>query len=77
MTTDTNLGETHRTLNKKICVFLSYTSREDELKLVQPLVDAYCQTLWQKARNEGVYVFYDHFSLERKWYPNDELDLRW
>jgi TIR domain len=55
-------------------VFLSYTSREEEVRAVQPLVDLYCRELWQRARSNGLDVFYDHFSLEQRWYSDEELE---
>lgn len=58
---------------RTVRVFLSYTSREEEVNLVQPLVDRYCRGLWERARQRGLYVFYDHFSLEQKWYDDAEL----
>lgn len=60
--------------NQRVYVFLSYTSREDEVRELQPFVDVYCRELWQRARSNGLEVFYDHFSLERKWYSDQELE---
>src|SRR5689334_17476862 len=58
----------------KFNVFLSYTSREPEVKFIQPLVDRYCFELWQWARALGVYIFYDHFSLPQGQYISAELE---
>lgn len=56
-------------------VFLSYTSREDEVREIQPFVDAYCRALWEWAKRNGIFIFYDHFSLDQsRYYPNDELN---
>ncbi|MET0648262.1 MAG: toll/interleukin-1 receptor domain-containing protein [Pyrinomonadaceae bacterium] len=58
---------------QRFTVFLSYTSREDEVKTVQPLVDAYCNDLLVWARTRGVEIFYDHFSLPPKQRSDTEL----
>ncbi len=55
-------------------VFLSYTSREAEVKLIQPLVDRYCRELWKWADRNGVHVFYDHFSMPQREYSDSELE---
>ncbi len=36
-------------------VFLSYTSRENEVAALQLLVDAYCRNLWNWANSRGVH----------------------
>src|SRR5947207_308333 len=54
-------------------VFLSYTSRESEVQLVQPLIDQYCLGLWEWADSNGIHVFYDHFSLPRKPFHDSQL----
>jgi hypothetical protein len=54
-------------------VFLSYTSRESEVQLVQPLIDQYCDGLWEWADGNGIHIFYDHFSLPRRPFQDDEL----
>src|SRR5262245_26137421 len=54
-------------------VFLSYTSREEEVRAIQPLVDRYCRGLWEWGQDRGVDVFYDHFSMEQRRYTDDEL----
>jgi len=56
-----------------VYVFLSYTSRESEVQLVQPLIDQYCLGLWEWADRNGIHVFYDHFSLPRKPFHDGEL----
>jgi TIR domain len=56
-----------------VYVFLSYTSRESEVQLVQPLIDQYCLGLWEWADRNGIHVFYDHFSLPRRPFKDGEL----
>ncbi len=55
-------------------VFLSYTSREEEVKHIQPLVEQYCREVWKWADLNGVHVFYDHFSLPQVQYSEIELE---
>ncbi len=56
--------------------FVSYTSREAEVGEIQPLVDQYCHELWKWARDHGVDVFYDHFSLEPGLFDKTDLTQR-
>jgi hypothetical protein len=58
---------------KSLHAFVSYTTREEEVRLVQPLVDGYCRDLWQWASSQGVEVFYDHFSLPKIAYSDEQL----
>ncbi len=61
-------------MKKDLYVFLSYTSRESEVKLIQPLVDAYCYEFWLWANRNGFHIFYDHFSIPQGiQIPEDEL----
>jgi hypothetical protein len=46
-------------------VFVSYTSREPEVAILQGVVDNYCRGLWEWAKSRGVDIFYDHFSLRQ------------
>jgi hypothetical protein len=46
-----------------IHVFLSYTRREEEVSVLQPVTDAYCDLLVRWARTRGVEVFYDRSSI--------------
>ncbi|HEX4707406.1 MAG TPA: toll/interleukin-1 receptor domain-containing protein [Candidatus Udaeobacter sp.] len=59
-----------------VYVFLSYTSRESEVQLVQPLIDQYCRGLWEWADRNGIHVFYDHFSLPRRQFHDHELTAK-
>ena len=43
--------------------FISYTTREDEIREVLPLVDAYCSAL--RARGVTPYVFFDRLCMDR------------
>lgn len=54
-------------------VFLSYTNREDEVKQVKPFVDQYVKGLWDWARQQGVEIFYDEFSLSSKIHDAPKL----
>lgn len=54
-------------------VFLSYTSREEEVQRIQPFVDRYCHELWQWADENGIHIFYDHFSITQRQYTAAEL----
>ena len=56
-----------------VYVFLSYTSRESEVQLVQPLIDRYCRGLWEWADHNGIHIFYDHFALPRRTFPTQQL----
>lgn len=58
---------------KRFNAFVSYTTREDENRLVQPLVDRYCRELWQWASVRGVEIFYDQFSLPKVTYSDEQL----
>lgn len=58
----------------KFHVFLSYTSREEEVKQIKPLIDIYCRDLWKWAQSKGVEIFYDDFQMEKKSYSNVELE---
>lgn len=61
-------------MKQDLYVFLSYTSRESEVKIIQPLVDLYCYELWLWADQNGFHVFYDHFSIPQGIeIPEDEL----
>ena len=54
-------------------VFLSYTSREEEVRQVKPLVDSYCRGLWEWARANNLDIFYDEYSMQKRQYSADEL----
>lgn len=54
-------------------VFLSYTSREEEVQWIQPLIERYCHELWQWANSNGIHIFYDHFSIPQREYTDAEL----
>lgn len=58
---------------KMVHVFLSYTTREEEVRAIQPLVDQYCRGLWEWGASHGLNVFYDHFSMEVREYSQEEL----
>ena len=55
-------------------VFLSYTSREEEVKQLQPLINLYCRDLWEWARSNGIEIFYDGFMMEKRPYTELELE---
>ena|ERR1051325_825525 len=55
-------------------VFLSYTSREEEVKQIKPVIDIYCRDLWEWSQSKGIEIFYDEFSMEKKQYSDKELE---
>jgi hypothetical protein len=55
-------------------IFLSYTSREEEVKQIKPLIEEYCRDLWEWARSNGIEIFYDEFSMKKRLYPESELE---
>ncbi|HSK74545.1 MAG TPA: toll/interleukin-1 receptor domain-containing protein [Pyrinomonadaceae bacterium] len=55
-------------------VFLSYTSREEEVKRIKPLIEVYCRDLWEWAQSKGVEIFYDDFTMEKRLYSASELE---
>jgi hypothetical protein len=61
-------------ISRDIRIFISYTTREEEVRTIQPLVDKYCRGLWERARQHGVDVFYDHFALKRVEYSRQQLE---
>jgi TIR domain len=55
-------------------VFLSYTSREQEVSALQPVMDAYCDILLKWGRTRGIDIFYDHSSIAQdRSYSDREL----
>lgn len=62
------------TARRSVNIFLSYTRREDEVKALQPITDAYCELLFDWGRTRGVDIFYDRSSIPQdKSYSNEEL----
>jgi len=57
---------------KTIHVFLSYTRREEEVRRLQPVTDAYCDLLLKWARTHEVDIFYDRSSLPQDVEYSDE-----
>lgn len=55
-------------------VFLSYSSREEEVKQIKPLIDIYCRDLWEWAQSNGIEIFYDEFTMEKRRYSALELE---
>jgi hypothetical protein len=55
-------------------VFLSYTSREEEIKWIKPLIDIYCRDLWKWAQSNGIEIFYDDFTMQKRRYSDLELE---
>ena len=58
---------------RKLRVFLSYTSREEEVRYIRPLIDQYCRDLWEWARTNGLDIFYDEYTMQKRQYSSDEL----
>jgi hypothetical protein len=58
----------------KFRVFLSYTSREEEVKQLKPLIDIYCRDLWEWAQSNGIEIFYDDFTMKKRLYSDLELE---
>lgn len=55
-------------------VFLSYTTREEEVKKIKPLLDIYCRELWKWAQSNRIEIFYDDFTMEKRQYADSELE---
>ena len=55
-------------------VFLSYTTREEEIKQIKPLIDLYCRDLWEWVQLKGIKIFYDDFTMEKRRYSAVELE---
>lgn len=55
-------------------VFLSYTSREEEVKQIKPLIEIYCRDLWEWAQSNGIEIFYDDFTMKKRHYSDLELE---
>ena len=60
---------------KTFHAFVSYTSREEEVRIIQPIVDKYCHELWLWAKERGIHVFYDQFCMEKRRYSEQELTV--
>ena len=73
MLTPTQPGPRKRTQPNVAMVFISYTNREDEIALIKPLVRLYIKGLWDWGQANGIDVFYDDFSMEKKKYSALQL----
>jgi hypothetical protein len=60
---ETTCSRTPMTNMPKVHVFLSYTTREEEVAALQPVTDAYCDILLRWASSRGVNIFYDRSSI--------------
>ena len=70
-----SLNGAHYSLHMtKFNVFLSYTSREEEVKQIKPLIDIYCRDLWKWAKSKNIEIFYDNFTMEKRQYSDSELE---
>ena len=58
----------------KLNIFLSYTSREEEIKQIKPLVNIYCRDLWEWAKSNRIEIYYDDFTMEKRQYSKTELE---
>ena len=55
-------------------IFLRYTSREEEVRQIKPLIDTYCRDLWEWAQSNRIEIFYDEFTMEKRHYSPPELE---
>lgn len=59
---------------RKFNVFLSYTSREEEVKQIKPLINAYRTDLLEWGKSKNIDIFYDDFTMEKRQYSDSELE---
>jgi len=58
---------------RKFKIFLSYTNREEEIKLIKPFINEHCEILMEWARQKDIEIFYDEYSIKQRQYTENEM----